>query len=96
MGEPTSERAETRRLQVGLGGLALWVVGAAVFFALARGARGFWMDWVATVPKRPMLDVDRAVGVALLAPVTLIGLRLLLDAIRPDRRGRAFATAWRL
>ena len=89
MSASTAERTETRRLQVGLGDLALWVVGAAVFFALARGARGFWMDWVATVPKRPMLDVDRAVGVALLAPATLIGLRLLLDAIRPKDGGRA-------
>ena len=74
-------------------------MGAAVFFALARGARGFWMDWVATVPKRPMLDVDRVVGVALLAPATLIGARLLRDAIRPADRtgnGRAFAVAWRV
>jgi hypothetical protein len=97
MSVTTSERAEARRLQVGLGDLALWVVGAAVFFAMARGARGFWMDWVATVPKRPMLDVDRVVGVALLAPATLIGLRLLLDVFRPkDRGGRTFAVAWRL
>ncbi len=98
MNEPTAGRVEgsRRRLQVGLGDLSLWVVGAAAFFALARGARGFWMDWA--TPTRPMLDIDRAVGVALLAPATLIGSRLLLDAIRPvgGRGGRAFAAAWRL
>lgn len=100
MNLPTTVEAErvARRRQLRLGDLALWVVAAAVFFAMARGATGFWMDWVATVPRRPMLDVDRVVGVALLAPAILIGLRLGLDAIRPsgDRTGAAFGVAWRL
>ena len=83
----------SRRFQVRLGDLATWVVGSAVFFALARGARGFWIDWI--TPRRLILDVDRAVGVALLAPATLIVLRLVRDAVRPGDR-RRFAAAWRL
>lgn len=98
MSGPTAVELEVRRRrpQVGLGDLVLWVVGAAVFFALARGARGFWIN---LVTKRPVLDFDRVVGVALLAPATLIGARLLRDAIRPADRtgnGRAFAAAWRV
>lgn len=96
----TLERAEVRRpgLRLRLGDLALWVVAAAILFALARGARGFWLDWGPPGVRRPFLDVNLAVGVALLAPATLIGLRLLLDALRPAAEGRrrGFATAWRL
>jgi hypothetical protein len=99
MSVPTAERVEgkRRRLQVGLRDMTLWVVGAAVFFALARGARGFWFD-LGTPTRREMLDIDRTVGVALLAPATLIALRLLLDAIRPrgEGAGGGFASVWRL
>ncbi len=99
MSVSTSGRAEARRLQVGLGDLALWVVGAAVFFALVRAANGFWMAWMAP-PIRPMLDVDRVAGVALLIPAIFIALRLPLDAARRSRaageRGSAFAGAWRV
>jgi hypothetical protein len=99
MSVATTERAETGRMRfrLGLRDLALWVVGAAVFFALARGARGFWMDPKAIGTMKPMLDVDRVVAVGLLAPVTLIALKLFLDALRAGRgEGRAFAAAWRL
>ncbi len=99
MSVSTSERTETRRLQVGLGDLALWVVGAAVYFALVRAANGFWMAWMAP-PIPPMLDVHRVAGVALLIPAIFIALRLPLDAARRSRavgaRGSACAGAWRV
>lgn len=105
MAEAIVERAEVRRprFQVRLGALALWVVGAAVFFALVRGARGFWFDRTTFPSPRPLLDFDRVVGVVLLAPATLIAARLLIDATRSARRrdetssgARGFGAVWRV
>jgi hypothetical protein len=98
MSQAVAERTEhdrKPRFQVGVSAMTVWVLGAAVYFAMVRGARGFWMVWM--VPARPLLNIDRVVAVFLLAPATLIAARLVADAIGQfKRRGSAFVVAWRV
>lgn len=75
-----------RKRQIRLGEMTVWILGAAVFFAMVRGATGFWGNPV------PVLSLDRVVGVGLLAIASVMVGRLTAGAIA---RGSVFGRAWR-
>ncbi len=74
------------RRPIRLGDLTVWVLGAAVFFAMVRGATGLWGSPV------PALNADRVAGVVLLAILSAVVGRLVADTIAS---GRAFGRVWR-
>ncbi len=91
----------TRRYQSSLWNLLALVMGSAVFLGLTRGTTRIW--WTSSVaPGVWRIDVDRLIGVALLAPAILIGAVLVASMIalgRPPSEGRGaivFGVAWRL
>jgi len=80
--------AEARRVaRVSLGAMTVWVVGAAVYFALVRGARGFWL--VIPTPPGRMLDLDRVFGIFLLGPALVVAAGLAAVVLRRARARRA-------
>jgi hypothetical protein len=84
----------TKRRDLGqarLGDLTFWILGAAVFFAMIRGATGFWGNPV------PMLDTYRVVGVGLLAVAAVVIGRLTADAMGQTNSAKStFGRIWRL
>jgi hypothetical protein len=106
MSQATAERVEVvskPRFQASLLGLAVLVLGAAVYFTLVRGAHGFWLPR-GVASKLPLLDIDRVLALPLLALGTMLALVLLAEALRllgwrrpaEGRTGALFAIAWRV